>query len=39
MTWLVETLLSGIFGVILGALIAWIATGASVLVRRLRAKA
>ena len=38
-TWLVETLLSGIFGVILGALIAWIATGASVLVRRLRAKA
>lgn len=38
-TWLVETLLSGIFGVVLGALIAWIATGASVLVRRLRAKA
>ena len=38
-TWLVETLLSGIFGVILGGLIAWIATGASVLVRRLRAKA
>ena len=38
-TWLVETLLSGIFGVILGAVIAWIVTGASALVRRLRAKA
>ena len=38
-TWLVETLLSGIFGVILGAVIAWIVVGASVLVRRLRTKA
>ena len=38
-TWLVETLLSGIFGVILGSLIAWIVVGASALVRRLRAKA
>ena len=38
-TWLVETLLSGIFGVILGSLIAWIVVGASALVRRLRTKA
>ena len=38
-TWLVETLLSGIFGVILGAVIAWIVTGASALVRRARTKA
>lgn len=38
-TWLVETLLSGIFGVILGSLIAWIVVGASMLVRRLRANA
>lgn len=38
-TWLVETLLSGIFGVILGAVIAWIVVGASVLVRRARTKA
>lgn len=38
-TWLVETLLSGIFGVILGSLIAWIVVGASALVRRLRANA
>lgn len=38
-TWLVETLLSGIFGVILGALIAWIVTGASALVRRAHTKA
>ena len=38
-TWLVETLLSGIFGVVLGSLIAWIVVGASALVRRLRAKA
>ena len=37
--WLVETLLSGIFGVVLGSLIAWIVVGASALVRRLRAKA
>ena len=38
-TWLVETLLSGIFGVILGAVIAWIVVGASALVRRARTKA
>ena len=38
-TWLVETLLSGIFGVILGAVIAWIVVGASTLVRRARTKA
>ena len=38
-TWLVETFLSGIFGVILGAVIAWIVVGASALVRRARTKA
>ena len=38
-TWLVETLLSGIFGVILGAVIAWIVVGVSGLVRRARTKA
>lgn len=38
-TWLVETLLSGIFGVILGAVIAWIVVGASSLARRARTKA
>lgn len=38
-TWLVETLLSGIFGVILGAVIAWIVIGASTLVHRARTKA
>ena len=38
-TWLVETLLSGVFGVILGAVIAWIVVGASTLVRRARTKA
>ena len=38
-TWLVETLLSGIFGVILGAIIAWIVVGTSTLVRRARTKA
>ena len=37
-TWLVETLLSGIFGVILGAVIAWIVVGTSALVRRARTK-
>lgn len=38
-TWLVETLLSGIFGVILGAVIAWIVVGVSTLVHRVRTKA
>ena len=38
-TWLVETLLSGIFGVILGAVIAWIVVGIPSLVRRVRTKA
>ena len=38
-TWLVETLLSGVFGVILGAVIAWIVVGASTFVRRARTKA
>ena len=38
-TWLVETLLSGIFGVVLGAVITWIVVGTSTLVRRARTKA
>ena len=38
-TWLVETVLSGVFGVILGAVVAWIVVGASALARRVRAKA
>ena len=38
-TWLVETVLSGVFGVILGAVVAWIVVGASALVRRVRGKA
>ena len=38
-TWLVETLLSGIFGVVLGAVIAWFVVGASSLARRARTKA
>ena len=38
-TWLVETLLSGIFGVVLGAVIAWIVVGVSAAVRKARAKA
>lgn len=38
-SWLVETALSGIFGVILGAVIAWLVVGASALVRRVRARA
>ena len=38
-TWLVETLLSGIFGAVLGAVIAWVVVGASSLVRRARTKA
>ena len=38
-TWLVETLLSGIFGVVLGAVIAWIVVGTSTLARRARTKA
>lgn len=38
-TWLVETLLSGVFGVILGAVIAWIVVGSSTFVRRARTKA
>ena len=38
-TWLVETLLSGVFGVILGAVIAWVVVGASTFVRRARTKA
>ena len=38
-SWLVETLLSGVFGVILGAVIAWLVVGASALVRRVRARA
>lgn len=37
-TRLVETLLSGIFGVVLGAVIAWIVVGASALGRRARTK-
>ena len=38
-TWLVETLLSGVFGVVLGAVIAWIVIGVPSLVRRARTKA
>jgi len=38
-TWLVETLLSGVFGVILGAVIAWIVVGTSTLAHRARTKA
>ena len=38
-TWLVETLLSGIFGVVLGAVIAWIVVGVSAAVRKARARA
>ena len=38
-TWLVETLLSGVFGVVLGAVIAWIVVGVSTLVHRVRTKA
>ena len=38
-TWLVETLLSGIFGIVLGAVITWIVVGTSTLVRRARTKA
>ena len=38
-TWLVETALSGIFGVVLGSVTAWIVVGASALVRRVRGQA
>lgn len=38
-TWLVETLLSGVFGIILGTVIAWIVVGVSALARRARTKA
>ena len=38
-SWLVETALSGIFGVVLGSVTAWIVVGASALVRRVRARA
>ena len=38
-TWLVETLLSGVFGVVLGAVIAWIVVGVSTLVHRAHTKA
>ena len=38
-TWLVETALSGIFGVVLGSVTAWTVVGASALVRRVRGQA
>lgn len=38
-SWLVETALSGIFGVVLGSVTAWIVVGASALVRRVRGQA
>ena len=38
-TWLVETALSGIFGVVLGSVTAWIVVGVSALVRRVRGQA
>ena len=37
-TWLVETLLSGIFGIVLGAVIAWIVVGMSMLGRKVRGR-
>lgn len=37
-TWLVETLLSGIFGVVLGAVVAWIVVGISMLGRKVRGR-
>lgn len=37
-TWLVETLLSGIFGIVLGAVIAWIVVGVSTLGRKARGR-
>lgn len=37
-TWLVETLLSGIFGIVLGAVIAWIVVGISTLGRKVRGR-
>ncbi|SPT56449.1 DUF808 domain-containing protein [Schaalia odontolytica] len=37
-TWLVETLLSGIFGIVLGAVIAWIVVGISMLGRKVRGR-
>ncbi|WP_455150710.1 DUF808 domain-containing protein [Schaalia odontolytica] len=37
-TWLVETLLSGIFGVVLGAVVAWIVVGMSMLGRKVRGR-
>ena len=38
-SWLVETALSDIFGVVLGSVTAWIVVGASALVRRVRGQA
>ena len=38
-SWLVETALSGIFGVVLGSVTAWIVVGVSALVRRVRGQA
>ena len=38
-SWLVETALSGFFGVVLGSVTAWIVVGASALVRRVRGQA
>ena len=37
-TWLVETLLSGIFGIVLGAVVAWIVVGISTLGRKVRGR-
>lgn len=37
-TWLVETLLSGIFGIVLGAIVAWIVVGISTLGRKVRGR-
>ena len=37
-TWLVETLLSGIFGIVLGAVVAWIVVGISMLGRKVRGR-
>ena len=37
-TWLVETILSGIFGIVLGAVVAWIVVGISMLGRKVRGR-
>ena len=38
-SWVRDKKITGVFGVILGAIVAWIVVGASALVRRVRGKA